>query len=113
MFLKVINIQLNLFKSAVLGPKNVAVVERKPMSKGSETRVRVWTVLQKSCCCREVAVSGSSIVHFFCRLLRFDDNEPGRQLKQPPAAFLEADSAEVRVKLLFQFFVFVLVQVQS
>ena len=48
-----------------------------------------------------------------CRLLRFDDNEPGRQLKQPPAAFLEADSAEVRVKLLFQFFVFVLVQVQS
>ena len=47
MFLKVINIQLNLFTSAVLGPKNVAVVERKPMSKGSETRVRVWTVLQK------------------------------------------------------------------
>ena len=41
MFLKVINIQLNLFTSAVLGPKNVAVVERKPMSKGSETRVRV------------------------------------------------------------------------
>ena len=47
MFLKVINIKLNLFTSAVLGPKNVAVVERKPMSKGSETRVRVWTVLQK------------------------------------------------------------------
>ena len=96
----------------MLGPKNVAVVERKSMSKGSETRV-VWTVLQKSSCCREVAVSGSSIVLFFCRLLRFDDNEPGRQLKQPPAAFLEADSAEVRVQLLFQFFVFVLVQFQS
>ena len=40
-FVKVINIQLNLFTSAVLGTKNVAVVERKPMSKGSETRVRV------------------------------------------------------------------------
>ena len=39
--------QLNLFTSAVSGPKNVAVVERKPMSEGSETRVSVWTVLQK------------------------------------------------------------------
>jgi len=98
----------------VLGQKKVAVVERKPISKGIEmSRVSVWTVRQKSGCCREVAVSGSLTVYFFCRLLRFDDNEPGRQLKQPPAAFLEADSAEVRVKLLFQFFVFVLVQFQS
>ena len=46
------------------------------------------------------------VAHFFCRLLRFDDNEPGRQLKQPPAAFLEADSAEVRFKLPFSIFCF-------
>ena len=36
------------------------------------------------------------VSHFIFRLLRFDNNEPGRQLKQPPAAFLEADLAEVR-----------------
>ena len=53
---------------------------------------------------RRKSTSADSTVYFFCRLLRFDDNEPGRQLKQPPAAFLEADSAEVRVKLVFQFF---------
>ncbi|XP_067056188.1 patatin-like phospholipase domain-containing protein 7 isoform X2 [Acropora muricata] len=35
--------------------------------------------------------------NFGKELLRFDDNEPGRQLKHPPAAFLEADSAEVDI----------------
>ncbi|PFX22568.1 Patatin-like phospholipase domain-containing protein 7 [Stylophora pistillata] len=35
--------------------------------------------------------------NFGKELLRFDNNEPGRQLKQPPAAFLEADLAEVDI----------------
>ncbi|KAJ7389184.1 Neuropathy target esterase [Desmophyllum pertusum] len=35
--------------------------------------------------------------NFGKELLRFDDNEPERQLKQPPPAFLEADLAEVDV----------------
>ncbi|XP_068740999.1 patatin-like phospholipase domain-containing protein 7 isoform X2 [Montipora capricornis] len=35
--------------------------------------------------------------NFGKELLRFDDNEPERLLKHPPAAFLEADSAEVDI----------------
>ncbi|EDO37833.1 predicted protein, partial [Nematostella vectensis] len=34
-------------------------------------------------------------VNVFRRLVGFDESEPERQLKEPPAAFLEADAAEV------------------
>jgi len=33
----------------------------------------------------------------FNRLLRYDENGPERQLKEPPPAFLEADAAEVSI----------------
>ena len=47
MFLKVINIQLNLFTSAVLGPKNVAVVERKPVCRKVVKQESVYGLFSK------------------------------------------------------------------
>ena len=44
MFIKAINTVKPLYNGRIGLEELVAVVERKPMSKGSETRVSVWTV---------------------------------------------------------------------